>query len=96
MSTTASRETQLSAPRRWGSLAVLSASLLVVVMDMTVLNVALPDLVADLAPTVEQQLWIVNMYSLVLAGLLVAASALADRWGRKRMLLLGYIICACW
>lgn len=80
--------------RRWGGLAVLAASLLVVVMDMTVLNVALPDLTEDLHAGALAQLWIVDVYSLVLAGLLVPVAALADRWGRRRMLLTGFTIFA--
>ncbi|MEU0242265.1 MFS transporter [Nocardiopsis sp. NPDC006198] len=82
----------LSAGRRWAALAVLAASLLVVVMDMTILNVALPEMAAALAPTAAQQLWIVDVYSLVLAGLLVTMSTLGDRWGRKRMLLTGFAV----
>jgi DHA2 family multidrug resistance protein-like MFS transporter len=82
----------MSAARRWAALMVLSGSLLVVVMDMTILNVALPALSADLRPTSGQQLWIVDAYSLVLAGLLVTMSALSDRWGRKRMLLAGFAV----
>jgi len=78
--------------RRWVGLVVLSLSLLAVVMDMTVLNVALPGIAADLRPSATQQLWIVDVYSLVLAGLLISASALADRWGRKRMLLAGFAL----
>lgn len=78
--------------RRWAALAVLSASLLVIVMDMTILNVALPELAADLQPTASEQLWIVDVYSLLLAGLLVPMSALADRWGRKRMLVAGFVV----
>lgn len=80
--------------RRWAGLAVLAASLLVVVMDMTVLNVALPELTADLGAGALAQLWIVDVYSLVLAGLLVPVAALADRWGRRRMLLTGFTIFA--
>jgi len=80
--------------RRWAGLAVLAASLLVVVMDMTVLNVALPELTADLRAGALAQLWIVDVYSLVLAGLLVPVAALADRWGRRRMLLTGFAIFA--
>ncbi|WP_347565750.1 MFS transporter [Nocardioides sp. IC4_145] len=82
----------VSPARRWASLAVLSASLLVVTMDLTILNVALPDLAADLRPSATEQLWIVDSYSLVLAGLLIPMSALADRWGRKRLLLLGFVV----
>ncbi|MBK0422784.1 MFS transporter [Leucobacter sp. CSA2] len=82
----------MSKARRWAALAVLSASLLVITMDMTILNIALPALAAELNPTSDQQLWIVDVYSLVLAGLLVTFAAVADRWGRKRMLMLGYLI----
>lgn len=79
-------------PRRWAALAVLSASLLLVVMDMTILNVALPDISADLRPGAVELLWIVDVYSLVVAGLLVTAGELGDRWGRKRMLLSGFAV----
>lgn len=83
-----------SHPHRWAGLAVLAASLLVVVMDMTILNVALPDLAAETGATALQQLWIIDAYPLVLAGLLVPVTALADRIGRKRMLLTGFAIFA--
>lgn len=81
-----------STRRRWGGLAVLSASLLVVMMDMTILNLALPAMAEDLRPSSVEQLWIVDVYSLVLAGLLVTASALGDRLGRRRMLVGGFVI----
>ncbi|MBP6685888.1 MAG: MFS transporter, partial [Leucobacter sp.] len=84
--------TPISRARRWGALAVLTASLLVITMDMTILNIALPQMAAELHPTSAQQLWIIDVYSLVLAGLLVSFAALADRWGRKRMLMLGYTL----
>ncbi|MFL1381563.1 MULTISPECIES: MFS transporter [unclassified Nocardiopsis] len=90
--TTPPETTALTRRRRWAGLAVLSASLLVVAMDMTVLNVALPDLAAHLRPTAAQQLWIIDVYSLVLAGLLVPMSALADRWGRRLILLAGFTV----
>ena len=77
-------------PRRWWALAVLAASLLVVVMDMTILNVALPEMAAELRLTSVSQLWVVDAYALALAGLLVPITALGDRWGRKRMLITGY------
>lgn len=78
--------------RRWAGLAVLSASLLLVVMDMTVLNVALPAISADLRPDGIELLWMVDVYALVLSGLLVTISALGDRWGRKKMLLTGFAV----
>ena len=83
---------QLSRRGRWAAVAVLAASLLVIMMDMTILNIAIPDMAAELTPTSTQQLWIVDIYSLVLAGLLVSWAAIADRWGRKRMLMLGYAL----
>jgi DHA2 family multidrug resistance protein-like MFS transporter len=79
-----------SDPRRWWALAVLAASLLVVVMDMTILNVALPEMAEGLHLTSVSQLWVVDAYALALAGLLVPVTALGDRWGRKRMLIAGY------
>ncbi|AQZ60585.1 Antiseptic resistance protein [[Actinomadura] parvosata subsp. kistnae] len=78
--------------RRWAGLAVLSASVLLVVMDMTVLNVALPAISADLRPESIELLWMVDAYALVLSGLLVTVSALGDRWGRKRMLMTGFAV----
>lgn len=78
--------------RRWAGLAVLSASLLVVVMDMTILTLALPEISADLRPGSVQLLWMVDVYALVLAGILVTASALGDRWGRRRMLIGGFSV----
>ncbi|NNG38710.1 MFS transporter [Flexivirga sp. ID2601S] len=79
-------------PRRWAGLVVLAGSLLVVAMDMTILNVALPSIGESLRPSATQTLWIVDVYSLVLAGLLVTVSALGDRWGRRLMLIGGFTI----
>ncbi|HEY1175844.1 MAG TPA: MFS transporter [Phytomonospora sp.] len=77
-------------PKRWAGLAVLCASLLIVAMDMTILNVALPSISEQLKPGSVQLLWIVDIYPLVVAGFLVTASGLADRFGRKRMLMTGF------
>lgn len=82
----------MTAHQRWTALTVLAGSLLVVMMDMTILIMALPELVTELSPTATQQLWIVDVYSLILAGLLIPVSALADRWGRKRVLLAGFAL----
>lgn len=82
---------RMRAVRRWSALAVLSLALAVITMDMTILNVALPHITAVLGATGTEQLWIVDIYSLILAGLLVPMSALADRYGRKRILLLGLL-----
>ena len=78
------------APRRaWFALAVLMLPVLLVSIDNTVLSFALPAISADLAPTAAQQLWIIDAYPLVLAGLLVAMGSAGDRYGRRRMLLIG-------
>src|ERR671916_1877389 len=74
---------------RWDVLAVLASSLLVVALEATILNVALPTLAADLEPSATELLWIVDAYGLVLAGLLVAMSGLGDRVGRRRLLVMG-------
>jgi EmrB/QacA subfamily drug resistance transporter len=79
-------------PRRWWILAVLCASLFVVTLDNTVLNVAIPSLVRDLGLTSGQTQWTVDAYSLVFAGLLLTAGSLSDRYGRRRGLLLGLVL----
>ncbi|MBN7438722.1 MFS transporter [Mycobacteroides abscessus subsp. abscessus] len=82
----------LNAAQRWLALGVLSLALAVIIMDMTILNVALPHITAALGATAVQQLWIVDVYALALAGLLVPMSTLADRYGRKRILLVGLLV----
>ncbi|WP_374237592.1 MFS transporter, partial [Lentzea sp. CC55] len=77
--------------RRWLVLAVLCASLLLVSVDATVLHMALPALAEDLRPTATSQLWIIAVYSLVAAPLLLAFGTLGDRYGRRRILVLGYV-----
>ncbi|WP_194821503.1 MFS transporter [Micromonospora sp. S-DT3-3-22] len=81
----------LSTRRRWAALAVLAAAVLLLAVDGTVLSLAVPALTASLAPTAEQVLWIGDVYSLTLAGLLVLMGNLADRFGRKRVLLIGSV-----
>ena len=76
-------------PRRWLALAVLCLSLLAIVIDNTIVNVALPTLVRDLDADVSQLQWVVDAYTLAFAGLLLLAGALGDRFGRRRTLLAG-------
>ena len=75
--------------RRWAILAVLCLSLFVVVMDGTIVNVALPSLVTELGATTRQLQWVVDAYLLVFTGLLLAAGSFGDRYGRKRALVGG-------
>jgi EmrB/QacA subfamily drug resistance transporter len=85
--------------RRWLALAVLCVSLLIVTLDNTVLNVALPTLVDKLHASSSDLQWIVDSYVLVFAGLLLVAGSLADRFGRKRTLLAGLVVfaaCSIW
>ncbi|MEU7581465.1 MFS transporter [Streptomyces sp. NPDC041068] len=77
---------------RWAMLAVLCASLLLVAMDATILNVALPSLIDDMRPSALAQLWIIDIYGLVLGGLLVATGAIGDRYGRKRLFVIGFVL----
>jgi len=80
-----------AATRRWVALAVLMLPVLLVAVDNTVLSFALPAIARDLGPTAAQQLWIIDAYPLVLAALLVAMGSAGDRFGRRRMLLIGSI-----
>ncbi len=75
--------------RRWWTLAVMCLSLMVIGVDNTILNVALPTLVRDLGATTSQLQWIVDSYTLVFAGLLLTAGSLGDRFGRRRALSIG-------
>jgi EmrB/QacA subfamily drug resistance transporter len=79
----------VSARRRWSALGVLCLSLLAIVIDNTIVNVALPTLVHDLDADVSQLQWVVDAYTLVFAALLLLAGALGDRFGRRRTLLGG-------
>lgn len=83
---------RVRAPRRaWGALVVLMLPALLISIDNTVLSFALPEIARALAPTAAQQLWIIDAYPLVLAGLLVAMGSAGDRYGRRRMLLIGSV-----
>ena len=78
--------------RRWLTLTVLCVSLLVIVIDNTIVNVALPTLVRELGTSVSDLQWVVDAYTLVFAGLLLTAGSLGDRFGRKGALTVGLII----
>ncbi|HHR9168644.1 TPA: MFS transporter [Salmonella enterica subsp. enterica serovar Warragul] len=82
----------ISDKKPWLVLAVVSAALFLVVVDMTVLNVALPVLAHELSSTNAEKLWMVNTYSLVLAGLLPGCGTLSDRIGHRRVFTGGLII----
>jgi MFS transporter, DHA2 family, multidrug resistance protein len=77
---------QQAAERRWWALGALALSVLVVGLDLTVLNLALPTLGTDLHASTSDLQWFVDAYSLVLAAALLPAGLLGDRLGRKKML----------
>jgi DHA2 family multidrug resistance protein-like MFS transporter len=81
-------------PRRWQILGVLVVSLLVVVLDNTILNVALKTIQLDLQASQNELIWAVNGYSLAFAALLFTWGVLGDRYGRKRILMIGLIMFA--
>src|SRR5690349_13624387 len=76
-------------PRRWWAFACLCLPVLVTSMDVSVLLFALPNLTHDLHAGAAEQLWILDVYGLVLAALLLPFGAVADRIGRRRLLLIG-------
>jgi len=79
-------------PRRWWTLVVLCFSLLVIALDNTILNVALPTLQRDLDASASDLQWIVDSYMLVFAAVLLTAGALGDRFGRKKALTFGLVV----
>ena len=78
--------------RRWWILTVLCFSLLVIVLDNSILNVAIPTIIRDLQATNSQLQWIVDSYTIVFAGLLLTAGAMGDKFGRRKALQLGLVI----
>ncbi|MEU9603835.1 MFS transporter [Streptomyces sp. NPDC048057] len=81
----------VKAPGRWLALAVLVLAVLLVAVDATVLGLATPFLSEDLKPSGTQLLWIGDVYSFVIAGLLISMGSLGDRIGRKKLLLTGAV-----
>lgn len=75
--------------REWIGLAVIALPCLLYSMDLTVLNLAVPQISAELQPTASQLLWIVDIYGFLVAGFLVTMGTLGDRIGRRRLLLIG-------
>jgi EmrB/QacA subfamily drug resistance transporter len=78
--------------QRWWILGVLCLSLLVIIVDNSILNVAIPTLVKELGASNSQLQWMVDSYTLVFAGLLLTAGSLGDRFGRKGALQIGMVV----
>ncbi|WFF06948.1 MFS transporter [Micromonospora sp. WMMD1076] len=92
--TSSPRSVPVPAPagkREWAALVVLVLVVLLLAVDGTVLYLAVPSLTEDIGPTATQILWIGDIYAFVLAGLLITMGNLADRIGRKRLLMIGTV-----
>lgn len=79
---------------RWWSLLVLCLSLIIITLDNTILNVAIPTIQRELGATTSELQWMVDSYTLVFAGLLLTAGALGDRFGRRGALAFGLAVFA--
>jgi DHA2 family multidrug resistance protein-like MFS transporter len=86
---TSAGDTPKAGRREWIGLAVIALPCLLYSMDLTVLNLAVPHLSADLKPTSSQLLWIVDIYGFLVAGSLITMGTLGDRIGRRKLLLIG-------
>ena len=81
-----------SSSRRWLGLVFISLAVALIIVDSTIVNVAIPSIVDDLGITSTQVQWVQEAYTLVFASLLLVFGSLADRFGRRRMLLIGVVI----
>jgi DHA2 family multidrug resistance protein-like MFS transporter len=89
MKPTSATPARRASPRDWAALGVLTLAVVLLAIDGTVLSLAVPALTADLQASATDILWIGDIYSFMLAGLLITMGNLADRIGRKRLLLMG-------
>ena len=78
--------------REWLGLGVLAVGLGLIVLDGTIVGVALPTIISDLELNLTDAQWVNSLYAVVLAALLLSTGRLADRWGRKRMLPVGLVV----
>ncbi len=78
-------------PRRWLALAVIAVAQLMVILDATIVNIALPQAQADLGITDPDRQWVITAYTLTFGGLLLLGGRIADYWGRKRAFIWGAV-----
>lgn len=88
-SNTPSAETLVHNPRRWWLLAIVALAQLTVVLDGTIVNIALPHAQTDLGMSDGDRTWVVTLYALVFGALLLLGGRIADYWGRKRSFIVG-------
>ncbi|MFT4147307.1 MAG: MFS transporter [Micrococcaceae bacterium] len=91
MSDDVSQRSNKATKQDWIALSVLSLPVLLVAIDSTVLNFALPHITEDLNPRPDEMLWIIDIYSFILAGLLVTMGTLGDKIGRRKLLIYGSV-----
>ena len=78
-------------PRRWWVLVVMSLSIFMIFVDNTVVNTAIPSIARDLQASTSVLQWVVDSYTLVLAGLVLAGGTIGDRFGRRRWMMIGMV-----
>ncbi len=79
---------------KWGMLVILSLALAIIILDTTILNVALSSIIRDLHTTIQKMQWVITAYSLTLAALTITGGRLGDLFGRKRMFVVGAVLFA--
>ena len=80
--------------RKWLPLVAICTGTFMLLVDVTIVNVALPDIATDLGTTFSQLQWVVDVYALALAALVLGAGSLADLYGRRRLYLIGLVLFA--
>ena len=79
---------------RWVGLVFISIAVSLIIVDSTIVNVAIPAIVDDLGITSTEVQWVQEAYTLVFAALLLVFGSLADRFGRRRVMLIGVVVFA--
>ena len=85
------RQVQAPSLRDWAGLVAMSLAVGLVIVDMTIVNVAIPAIIADLKISASTAQWVQESYGLSQAALLLTFGRLADRFGRRRVLLIGVV-----
>ena len=80
--------------RKWLPLVAICTGTFMLLVDVTIVNVARPDVATDLGTTFGQLQWVVDVYALALAALVLGAGSLADLYGRRRLYLIGLVLFA--
>src|SRR5215467_15150894 len=80
------------AMRKWWPLVAVCAGAFMLLVDVTIVNVALPDMARELHTTFPDLQWVIDLYALVLAALVLTVGAVADKFGRRRMYVIGLMV----